>query len=136
MNRVFLGGRITSLPVFGELPSGHSVARFSLSTNADGRTSEHKIVAYRHAAEMCNDLLLEDFVLVEAVLQTRDVQSEADKRKGYKPKRVIEIVASTVEKLSRASTGEAAANSHNPKNFGEQFAESSRDSVPELPSFV
>ncbi len=100
LNKVSLIGNLTGDPVNKSLPSGQSVALFTLATNynwKDVRSKEkktradfHKVVAWGHLAEIITSYLKKGSkVFLEGRLQNRSYQ---DKNKNTRY--ITEIVAS------------------------------------------
>jgi single-strand DNA-binding protein len=110
MNKVILVGRLTRDPELRSLPSGKSVATFSLATNefrgngAGERTEYHNIVAWDRLAEICGRFLSKGQLIdVEGRLQTRQWDDDAGKRHWK-----TEVVAASLEMLSGRSKKEYA----------------------------
>jgi single-strand DNA-binding protein len=110
MNKVFLVGRLTRDPELRSLPSGKSVATFSVATNefrggGNGeRTEYHACVAWDRLAEICGQFLSKGQLIdVEGRLQTRQWDDDAGKRHWK-----TEVVVASLEMLSGRSKKEYA----------------------------
>ena len=109
VNKALLLGNLGGDPELRYTPSGQAVANFNLATNErvqrDGnwedRTEWHRVVVWGKLAERCNEYLKKgSSVFLEGRIQTRKWQ---DRDGG--DKYTTEIVAFTVQFLSRASEG-------------------------------
>ncbi|PIZ76308.1 single-stranded DNA-binding protein [Candidatus Peregrinibacteria bacterium CG_4_10_14_0_2_um_filter_38_24] len=113
LNRVQLIGNLTRDPDVKQIPSGQTVATFSVATNfswndssgtRQNKTEFHNIVAWRKLAEICGQYLKKGAkVFVEGKLQTRDWQGE-DGVKRYR----TEIVADNMIMLGGKGDGGSA----------------------------
>ena len=109
LNRAQLIGNVTRDPEVKQIPSGQSVASFSIATNSSwmdksGQRQEkaefHNIVAWGKLAEICGSYVNKGKKMyVEGRIQTRDWQGE-DGVKRYR----TEIVAENIILLDRAGT--------------------------------
>jgi single stranded DNA-binding protein (ssb) len=107
VNRVILVGRLGKDPEMRSIPSGTSVAKFSLATderftNKSGekqeRTEWHNIVAWGKLAEICGQYLRKGkLVFIEGSIRT---DSWDDKETGQKKYRT-EIIASDMQMLDK-----------------------------------
>jgi len=110
MNRVLLAGRLTRDPEMRALASGKHVTQFSVATteyagNGKERPEYHNIVTWDRLAEICGRYLGKgQQVAIEGRLQTRTWDDEKGARHWK-----TEIVASSVEMLSRARRKDYAA---------------------------
>jgi single-strand DNA-binding protein len=106
LNRAQIIGNVTRDPETRVIPSGQSVANFSVATNAvwtdaqgqkQERTEFHDIVAWGKLSEICGQYLAKGRrVFVEGRLQTREWETpEGQKR------RKTEIIAENVIMLDR-----------------------------------
>jgi single-strand DNA-binding protein len=102
MNKVMLVGRLTRDPELRSLPSGKSVANFTLATNefrgngASERTEYHNVVAWERLAEICGRFLSKGQLIdIEGRLQTRQWDDDAGQRHWK-----TEVVAASLEMLS------------------------------------
>ena len=110
LNRATIIGRLTRDPELKSLPSGRSVASFSVATgrqwtDANGQkqkqTEFHNVVAWGKLAEICGQYLKKGRkVFIEGRLQTRDWQGE-DGVKRYR----TEIIADQMIILDRKEEG-------------------------------
>ena len=91
LNKVFLIGNLTRDPEMRSLPSGQSVASFSIATNRtykrDGKqekqTEFHNIVAFGRLAEIASQYLTRGkMVYVEGRLQTRNWDAKDGTKKN------------------------------------------------------
>lgn len=99
LNKVYLIGNLTQDPEFKALPSGSSVASFSLATNRtwtdkQGQRQEtaeyHNIVAYGKQAETISQYLRKGSLLfVEGRLQTRSWEAQ-DGQKKYRTEIIVD----------------------------------------------
>jgi len=99
LNRATLIGNLTRDPELKQIPSGQTVATFSIATNrtwksADGTKQEasefHNIVAWGKLAEICGQFLNKGRkVYIEGRLQTRDWEGQ-DGVKRYRTEVIAE----------------------------------------------
>ncbi len=133
VNKVILVGRLGKDPEIRSLPSGTSVAKFSLATDErftdkagekQERTEWHNIVAWGKLAEICGQYLRKGkLVYIEGSIRT---DSWDDKESGQKKYRT-EIIANTMQMLdkkgddeggggyAKKSTGGGAASGRGPE---------------------
>ena len=107
MNKVILIGRLTKEPEMRKLASGKMVTQFTMATHDyESEKSElHSIVTWDRLAEICAEFLGKGaLVSLEGRIQTRQWEDE-NKLRHWK----TEIVANTLEMLSPAAFGRAAA---------------------------
>lgn len=119
LNKVSLIGNLTSDPVKRSLPSGQSLASFTVATNYNWRdvsTKEkktradfHKIVAWGKLADIINNYLKKGSkIFVEGRLQNRTWEDKDGKKKYF-----TEVVASDLIMLGgsskKAITGDETA---------------------------
>ena len=119
LNKAFILGRLTRDPETRALPSGQSVASFSMATNRvwndqGGNKQEsveyHNIVAFGKLADICSRYLNKGrLVLVEGRIQTRSWQDQA----GVKKYRT-EIVADTMQMGPRMEGGNVSGGNSMP----------------------
>jgi single-strand DNA-binding protein len=141
LNKVYLIGNLTQDPEFKTLPSGSSVASFSLATNRtwtdkQGQRQEtaeyHNVVAYGKQAETISQYLKKGSLLfVEGRLQTRSWEAQ-DGQKKYR----TEIIVDTFQFGPKGSgTGSAAGQSRptNTPSFSPKSAPASNQQE-ELPT--
>ena len=112
VNKVILVGRLGKDPELRSIPSGTSVAKFSLATderftdkNGDKqeRTEWHNIVVWGKLAEICGQYLRKGkLVYIEGSIRT---DSWDDKETGVKKYRT-EIVANTTQMLDKKGDDE------------------------------
>jgi single-strand DNA-binding protein len=99
LNKVYLIGNLTQDPEFKALPSGSSVANFSLATNRtwtdkQGQRQEtaeyHNIVSYGKQAETMSQYLKKGSLLfVEGRIQTRSWEAQ-DGQKKYRTEIIVD----------------------------------------------
>ena len=112
VNKVILVGRLGKDPELRSIPSGTSVAKFSLATDErftdkagekQERTEWHNIVAWGKLAEICGQYLRKGkLVYIEGSIRT---DSWDDKETGVKKYRT-EIVANTMQMLEKKGDDE------------------------------
>src|SRR3954453_23766177 len=112
VNRVILVGRLGKDPEIRSIPSGTSVAKFSLATDErftdksgekQERTEWHNIVAWGKLAEICGQYLRKGkLVYIEGSIRT---DSWDDKETGQKKYRT-EIIAQNMQMLDRRGDDE------------------------------
>ncbi|MGA8808429.1 MAG: single-stranded DNA-binding protein [Thermoanaerobaculia bacterium] len=112
VNKVILVGRLGKDPELRSIPSGTSVAKFSLATderftdkNGDKqeRTEWHNVVAWGKLAEICGQYLRKGkLVYIEGSIRT---DSWDDKETGVKKYRT-EIIANTMQMLDKKGDDE------------------------------
>src|SRR5436309_12247722 len=131
VNKVILVGRLGKDPELRSIPSGTSVAKFSLATddrftdkNGDKqeRTEWHNIVVWGKLAEICGQYLRKGrLVYIEGSIRT---DSWDDKETGVKKYRT-EIIANTMQMLE--TKGDDDGGSY---GGGGNYATTSRKSGP------
>lgn len=142
LNKVYLIGNLTQDPEFKALPSGSSVASFSLATNRtwtdkQGQRQEtaeyHNIVAYGKQAETISQYLRKGALLfVEGRLQTRSWEAQ-DGQKKYR----TEIIVDTFQFGPKGSgTGSVASQPRPAASTPNSSPKSTPSSMPqeELPT--
>jgi len=107
VNKVILVGRLGKDPEIRSLPSGTSVAKFSLATDErftdkagekQERTEWHNVVAWGKLGEICGQYLRKGkLVYIEGSIRT---DSWDDKESGQKKYRT-EIIANTMQMLDK-----------------------------------
>jgi single-strand DNA-binding protein len=112
VNKVILVGRLGKDPELRSIPSGTSVAKFSLATDdrftdkageKQERTEWHNIVVWGKLAEICGQYLRKGrLVYIEGSIRT---DSWDDKETGVKKYRT-EIIASTMQMLEKKGDDE------------------------------
>ncbi|PIP87378.1 single-stranded DNA-binding protein [Candidatus Campbellbacteria bacterium CG22_combo_CG10-13_8_21_14_all_36_13] len=127
LNKALVYGNLTRDPEMRALPSGISVATFSIATNRvwndkNGVKQEsadyHNIVVFGRQAEIVNQYLKKgSSALIEGRMQTRSW--EADGVKKYR----TEIVAERVQFGPRPAGGSSSYNSANKENTKEEKEE-------------
>lgn len=111
VNKVILVGRLGKDPEIKSIPSGTSVAKFTMATDEkftdrsgekQERTEWHNIVAWGKLAEICGQYLKKGkLVYIEGSIRT---DSWDDKESGQKKYRT-EIIANTMQMLDRREDG-------------------------------
>jgi single-strand DNA-binding protein len=112
VNRVILIGRLGKDPEIRSIPSGTSVAKFSLATDErftdkngekQDRTEWHNVVAWGKLAEICGQYLRKGkLVFIEGSIRT---DSWDDKETGVKKYRT-EIIAKDMQMLDKKGDDE------------------------------
>lgn len=112
VNRVILVGRLGKDPEIRSIPSGTSVAKFSLATDErftdkngekQERTEWHNVVAWGKLAEICGQYLRKGkLVFIEGSIRT---ESWDDKETGVKKYRT-EIIAKDMQMLEKKGDDE------------------------------
>ncbi len=106
MNKVFLIGRLTQDPVVTTTSSGDPVCRFSLAVSRYSKDGENNadfinIVVWRVLAQNCAKYLEKGSqVAVTGSIQTRNYEDREGKKRTS-----FDVVAESVEFLSRANNG-------------------------------
>ena len=119
LNRATIIGRLTRDPELRSLPSGKSVASFSIATNrqwtdANGQKQKqveyHNIVAWARIAEIANQYLKKGSqVYVEGHLQTREWTAQDGTKKNR-----TEIVCDNLIMLGTRPAGSESYNTNMP----------------------
>ncbi len=114
LNKAMIIGNLTRDPEIRTIPSGQTVASFSVATNLiwtdkQGQKQEkvefHNVVAWRRLAEICGQYLRKGSkVYIEGRLQTRDWVGQ-DEVKRYR----TEIIAENMIMLDRAGGAPTAS---------------------------
>ena len=112
VNKVILIGRLGKDPEIKSIPSGQSVAKFTIATDErftdrngekQERTEWHNIVAWGKLGEICGQYLKKGkLVYIEGSIRT---DSWEDKESGQKKYRT-EIIAQTMQMLDRRGDDE------------------------------
>lgn len=110
-NKVFILGRLTADPQLKTIPSGQSVATFSIATNRvwtdkTGKKQEeveyHNIVVWGRQAEVANQFLAKGSVaFIEGRLRTRSWQD-----KDNQTRKTTEIISERLQLGPRAGGGQ------------------------------
>ena len=134
LNKALVYGNLTRDPEMRALPSGISVATFSIATNRvwndkSGVKQEsvdyHNIVVFGRQAEIVNQYLKKgSSALIEGRMQTRSW--EADGVKKYR----TEIVAERVQFGPRAAGGGSSYNSGNKDAGAKEATKEDKEEVP------
>lgn len=102
INRVILCGNLTKAPELKSIPSGQSVATFSIATNKTYTDSNHQkqekvefhnIQVWGKQAENCAKFLVKGSqVLIEGELTTRSWEDKTTKEKKYRTEVIAQMV--------------------------------------------
>jgi single-strand DNA-binding protein len=135
LNKVFLVGNLTRDPELRYIPSGQPVVSFTVAVNRayNSQSGEKKeevsfirVVAWARLAENCNEYLKKGSpVLVEGRLQSRSWDAQDGTKRS-----TIEVVAQSVQFLSRNTKGGEVAGESEPAFDEPQSPSSSKSSVP------
>lgn len=116
INRLVIKGRVGKEPEVRFLPSGDSVANFSVATPDGNDVEWHPIVAYQKLADRAkSDLGTGDIVYIEGRIKTREYLTDDDRAHNRRPRKIREVIADTlhlVEK-SKKSTQSPAVEQQN-----------------------
>ncbi|MFC1700560.1 single-stranded DNA-binding protein [Patescibacteria group bacterium] len=122
-NKAIIVGRLTRDPETKALPSGQSLASFSMATNrvwndANGNKQEatefHNIVAFGKLADICSKYLSKGrLVLIEGRIQTRSWQDQ-NGNKRYR----TEIIADNMQ-MGPRSDSSASTNNDRSSNYSQ-----------------
>jgi len=110
LNRVQLIGRLGQNPEVKYLPSGTTVANFSVATtetkrDEGERTEWHNLVAFGKLAEVCGEYLRKgSLVYVEGTLRTQKWDKDGQKHSR------TEVVANNIQFLDRKTRSDDAEN--------------------------
>jgi len=125
LNKAMVIGNLTRDPEIKTIPSGSTVASFSVATSfvwkdAAGQKQEkveyHNIVAWKRLAEICGQYLKKGSkIYIEGRLQTRDWTGQ-DGVKKYR----TEIIAENMIMLDRAGANNSNAGGNNAYNANKQ----------------
>ena len=120
INKVILCGNLTKAPELKSIPSGQSVATFSIATNKTYTDSNHQkqekvefhnIQVWGKQAENCAKFLVKGSqVLIEGELTTRSWEDKTTKEKKYR----TEIIAQSVQ-FGRKPEGSSQPSQDKPK---------------------
>lgn len=114
LNKVFIIGNLTRDPELRYIPSGQAVASFTVAVNrkfndqTGGKKEETtflRVVAWAKLAEISNQYLQKgSSVFVEGRLQSRSWQAQDGTKRN-----TIEVIAQSIQFLSRAAGGARAS---------------------------
>lgn len=137
LNRAMIIGNLTRDPEMRTIPSGQSVANFSMATNrawtgTDGKKQTaveyHNIVVWGKLAEICGQYLKKgQKTYIEGRLQTRDWEGQD----GVKRSRT-EIVAENMIMLSSGKGAGAPAGTFQPQSQAPASSEPATEQLPEI----
>jgi single-strand DNA-binding protein len=107
VNKVILIGRLGKDPEIKSIPSGQTVAKFTIATDErftdrngekQERTEWHNIVAWAKLAEICGQFLRKGkLVYIEGRIRTDSWEDKETKQKRYR----TEIIAENMQMLDR-----------------------------------
>lgn len=120
LNKVMIIGRLTRDPETRTIPSGQTVATFSVATSRQwtdrvsgekkSQTEFHSVVAWRRLAEICGQYLRKGSqVYIEGYLQTRSWDDPSGQKK-YRTEIVCDNMIMLGSKASGAGTAAADGN--------------------------
>jgi single-strand DNA-binding protein len=126
LNKAIIVGNLTQDPEVRNIPSGQSVASFSVATNRTWNDNQgqkqtqveyHNIVAWGRLAEICGQYLTKGgMVMVEGRLQTRNWEDQQGVKK-YK----TEIIAENVQLGPRNNQGGGAQSSQSQSSPSQSY---------------
>lgn len=135
LNKVFILGRLTADPQLKTIPSGQSVATFSVATNRvwtdkSGKKQEevdfHNIVVWGRQAEIANQFLAKgSLVFIEGRLRTRSWQD----KEGH-TRKTTEIISDRLQLGPRAMGGSAGSPQGGSAQGG--FQKSASQEIPDI----
>src|SRR5258706_13343254 len=112
VNKVILIGRLGKDPEIKSIPSGQTVAKFTIATDErftdrngekQERTEWHNIVAWAKLAEICGQFLRKGkLVYIEGRIRTDSWEDKETKQKRYR----TEIIAENMQMLDRKGDDE------------------------------
>jgi single-strand DNA-binding protein len=134
VNKVILVGRLGKDPEIRSIPSGTSVAKFTLATDdkftdrqgeKQERTEWHNVVAWGKLAEICGQYLRKGkLVYIEGSLRT---DSWEDKESGQKKYRT-EVIAQNMQMLDRRGDEEGGGSGSSSYSGGGGYASNRKSS--------
>jgi len=130
VNKVILIGRLGKDPEIKSIPSGQTVAKFTIATDErftdksgekQERTEWHNIVAWAKLAEICGQYLRKGkLVYIEGRIRTDSWEDKETKQKRYR----TEIVAENMQMLDRKGDEEGGGS----YSGGGSYAQKSKSS--------
>ncbi len=130
VNKVILIGRLGKDPEIKSIPSGQSVAKFTIATDErftdrngekQERTEWHNIVAWGKLAEICGQYLRKGkLVYIDGRIRTDSWEDKETKQKRYR----TEIVADNMQMLDRKGDDEGGGS----YNGGGSYAQNRKSS--------
>jgi len=125
VNKVILLGNLGKDPELSYLPSGQSVAKFSLATSRKYKdksgelkdeTEWHNIVAWGKLGELCHQYIKKgQSVFVEGRIQTRSWDDKQTGQKKYRTEIVAENVQFGPRPFREGTAGQAQGQPESPK---------------------
>ncbi len=134
LNKIFVLGRLTNDPQLKTIPSGQSVATFSVATNRvwfdkagskQEETEYHNVVVWGRQAEVASQFLIKgSLVLIEGRIKTRTWQSKEGQNR-----KTTEIISERMQLGPRPSgaTGNVGSQRISPKMDDLQSIDVSED---------
>lgn len=143
-NSVTLKGRVGKAPVKRSLPrDSTAVCNFSVATRKVIKdktyTEWHQIACYGALAEAVTcDFGAGDFVYVKGEIRARDMQTSEGKANGWKPRKVIEIIAREAYPLIKNTKGqgETSADHGEPPPLLDPIDEAANGAADEFAPYV
>ena len=125
LNKAFVLGNLTRDPELRQIPSGQSVAQFSVATNREftdklGQkqkiTEFHNIVAWGKLGELCHQYIKKgQSVFVEGRIQTRSWDDKQTGQKKYRTEIVAENVQFGPRPFREGTAGQVQGQPESPK---------------------
>ena len=138
LNKAFIVGNLTKDPESRTLPSGQTLATFSVATNRiwnkDGAkqqdTQFHNVVVFGKMAETCAKYLNKGkMVLVEGRIQTRSWDAQ-DGTKKYRTEILAEAIQLGPRTGQENNAGGAAFTSNRKENYTAKTAQVDKEEIP------
>jgi single-strand DNA-binding protein len=136
VNKVILIGRLGKDPEIKSIPSGQTVAKFTIATDErftdkngekQERTEWHNIVAWAKLAEICGQFLRKGkLVYIEGRIRTDSWEDKETKQKRYR----TEIVAENMQMLDRKGDEEGGGSYSGGGSYAQKSKSSSGSSAP------
>jgi single-strand DNA-binding protein len=136
VNKVILIGRLGKDPEIKSIPSGQTVAKFTIATDErftdkngekQERTEWHNIVAWAKLAEICGQFLRKGkLVYIEGRIRTDSWEDKETKQKRYR----TEIVAENMQMLDRKGDEEGGGSYSGGSSYAQKGKSSSGSSAP------
>jgi single-strand DNA-binding protein len=136
VNKVILIGRLGKDPEIKSIPSGQTVAKFTIATDErftdksgekQERTEWHNIVAWAKLAEICGQFLRKGkLVYIEGRIRTDSWEDKETKQKRYR----TEIVAENMQMLDRKGDEEGGGSYSGGGSYAQKGKSSSGSSAP------
>jgi single-strand DNA-binding protein len=136
VNKVILIGRLGKDPEIKSIPSGQTVAKFTIATDErftdrngekQERTEWHNIVAWAKLAEICGQFLRKGkLVYIEGRIRTDSWEDKETKQKRYR----TEIIAENMQMLDRKGDEEGGGSYSGGGSYAQKSKSSSGSSAP------